>query len=192
MNALRFRRLLRTVLLSAGPCAVVASSGCSADNVTEMPDRAQCVDLSAPSRYSSLTLAPRVDGIAFATRGSVDRVPATTTMPSPAQRLPALGTPCATATDHDSCAKRIDELLVTTSEGWAVRLAPCGADGCRGVQVSDLAVITAGDDVRLAKLDDVVRATAPVDTRDEAATLLALKGYTFDCDMNNVRADSDG
>ena len=170
----------------------MASSGCAADNVTEMPDRAQCVDLGAPSRYSALTLGPRVDGIAFATRGAFNRVPTDSAMPVPAQRLPALGTPCATATDHESCAKRIDELLVDTAEGWTVRRAPCGSEGCGGNQVLDLAVITAGDDVRLAKLDDVVRATAPVETRDEAAALLVLKGYSFDCDMNNVRADRDG
>ena len=192
MKVLRFRRLLRAVLLSAGPCAVVASSGCGADNVTEMPDKAQCIDLGAPSRYSALTLAPRVDGIAFATRGALNRAPTDSTMPVPTQRLPALGTPCATATDHESCAKRIDELLVAPSDGWTVQRSPCGSEGCGGDLVVDIAVITAGDDVRIAKLDDVVRATAPVETRDEAATLVVLKGYSFDCDMNNVRADRDG
>ena len=195
MNVVRFRTLLRAVLLSAGPCAVAAATpACSSEDRTQMPELAQCVDVRAASRYSGLTLSPRVDGIAFATRGDVfNGRPVDSTSPGlvRAQRLSAIGAPCSKATDREGCARRVESLLGSPdSAGWEVRSSGCG--DCDRFSVGDLGVITAGDDVRLATLDDVVRAAAPVDTRDEAATILALKGYAIDCDQNNVRTESDG
>ena len=190
MNVRRFRRVIRAVLLSAGPCLTVACSS----NVTEMPERAQCVDLTATSRYGALTLAAGIDGIAFATRTS-NRTPdpssATPPATAPVQRIAPLGAPCSGASDRDACARRIDELLGDPSSGgWDLVEGDCY--DCSQTRTTDLAVITARDDVRLAKLDDVVRATAPVSTRDEAATILRIKGYSFDCDMHNVRPEGDG
>lgn len=188
MNVRRFRRVIRAVLLSAGPCLTVACSS----NVTEMPDRAQCIDLTAASRYGALTLAAGIDGIAFATRTS-NRTPdpSSATPTAPLQRIAPLGAPCSGASDRDACARRIDELLGDpSSSGWDLVESDCY--DCSQTRTTDLAVITAGNDVRLAKLDDVVRATAPVSTRDEAATILRIKGYSLDCDMNNVRPEGDG
>jgi len=190
MNVVRFRRLVRTVLLSAGPCAAVA---CSGDEYTSMPDRAQCVDLQASTRYSALTLAPNVDGVILGTRGPVTYAAgnpgAVTTVA--AQRLPTLGTPCATASDKEACAKKIDALMGDpNSAGWQVRVSACG--GCDSTTLQDLGVITAGNDVRLATIDDLVRAASPIETRDEAANIMMLKGYPLDCDENNARHDSDG
>jgi hypothetical protein len=182
MNVPRFRRIVQAVLLSTGPCVTVACS--SSESATEMPERAQCVDLSGANRYSALTLAPGVEGIAFANRGSIGS-------PAAVMRLPALGAPCAGASDRDACARRIDELLADpSSPGWTVSESTCG--GCARIQRYDLGVITSGSDVRIATLDDVVRATAPVSSRDEAAAILQLKGYSLDCDMNNVRPEADG
>lgn len=191
MNVVRFRRLVRTVLLTAGPCAAVA---CSSDDYTVMPDRAQCVDLEASTRYGALTLAPNVDGVILGTRGP--RVyaagnPGAVTPVPPVQRLPTLGTPCATASDKEACAKKIDDLMSNpNSVGWDVRISACG--GCDVTTLQDLAVITAGDAVRLATLDDLVRAASPIDSRNEAANILMIKGYALDCDENNARHDEGG
>lgn len=189
MNVRRFRRVIRAALLSAGPCLTVA---CSSSNGTEMPDRAQCIDLTATSRYGALTLAEGIDGIAFATRtSSLTADPSSATPSAPVQRIAPLGAPCSGASDRDACARRIDELLGDpSSSGWDLFQSDCY--DCNQTRTSDLAVITAGNDVRLAKLDDVVRATAPVSTKDEAATILRIKGYSTDCDMNNVRPEGDG
>lgn len=76
----------------------------------------------------------------------------------------------------------VDDLFADpSSTGWTVYESTCG--GCESKITHDLAVITSGSDVRLAKLDDVVRATAPVSSHDEAAAILQLKGYGLDCDM---------
>lgn len=191
MNVVRFRTLVRTVLLSAGPFAAVA---CSSDDYTVMPDRAQCVDIKATSRYSALTLAPNVDGVVLGTRGPVVYAPGSpggVTPAAAAQRLPTLGTPCATAADKEVCAKKIDALMGDPSSGgWQIRISSCG--GCDSTTLQDLGVITAGDEVRLATLDELVRASLPIETRDEAANILMLKGYALDCDENNARHDSDG
>ena len=188
MNVSRFRRVLQAVLLSAGPCATIACSS----SETEMPERAQCVDLNATTRYSALTLAPGVDGIAFAAR--IGPRNARATAPIPAVRLPALGAPCAGATDREACAARIEALFADpSSEGWNVVDGSCQQfRGCVPANTHDLAIITNGDDVRLTKLDGLVRAIAPVTSRDEAAAILQLKGFTLDCNMNNVRPEGDG
>ncbi len=185
MNVGRFRRLLHAVLLS-GPCAV---AGCSSmEDPTPMPERAQCPNLRGADRYAALTLSPGIDGIAFATRAS-DAEPA----PAPsAQRLASLGTPCATATDRDACLARVDALLGSAeSEGFMVNLEP-GCSGFCGLFATDLAAVTAGDDVRLAKLEDVLAAATPVDDRDEAAAFLLLQGRAIDCGGNNARPEADG
>lgn len=191
MNVVRFRTLVRTVLLSAGPFAAVA---CSSDDYTVMPDRAQCVDLESSSRYGALTLAPNVDGVVLGTRGPVVNAagyPGAVTPVAPAQRLPTLGTPCATANDKEACAKKIDALMGDpNSGGWQIRISSCG--DCGSTTLQDLGVITAGDEVRLATLDELVRAALPIESRHEAANILMLKGYALDCDENNARHDSDG
>jgi len=182
MNVLRFRRLFRAVLFSAGTCA---GAGCSDVEPTHMPERAQCIDLRGTSRYGQLTLSPGVDGIAFATRAFLDPATATTT------RLGSLGAPCAKATDQTKCLERVDALLKDpASAGWMVNVNTT----CRecGEVVTDLGVITSGDDVRLAELTDVLRAVAPVETREEAIALLLLQNRPVDCNSNNVRRDPDG
>lgn len=149
-----------------------------------MPERAQCPSLAGDDRYTALTLSPGIDGIAFATRNPSDPV-------APPRRLASLGAPCANASDREACEKRVDELLSSpSSEGWILGLNP--ACGWCGTRVIDLAVVTASDDVSLATRDDVVRAAAPVDDRDEAAAMLLLQGRAIDCDSNNVRRESDG
>lgn len=186
MNVFRFRQLLRVLLLTAGPGASV---GCSLDgNVTDMPDRAQCVDINAPTRYAALTLAPGVDGIAFATRGKA----AASNSGATAQRLPSLGAPCAGAKDRAACETQVNKFLDSPdSAAWIV-----GESSCPGCQqppgTADLGVITAGDEVRLANLVDVIRAAAPIDGRDEAAAVMALRSQRIDCNDNNVRRDADG
>lgn len=183
MNVHRFRHLVHAVLLSAGPCVAL---GCSGVAPTEMPEQAQCADLKTATRYTRLTLSPGVDGIAFGTHA-----PDSTAVPRPVLRLASLGTPCATATDRDDCARRVDALLnAATSEGWQVNVNPdCG--NC-GNFVTDLGVITSGNEVHLAKLADVLKAAAPVETRDEAAVFLVLQGRATDCNTNNVRREGDG
>jgi len=191
MNVVRFRTLVRTVLLSAGPFAAVA---CSGDDYTVMPDRAECVDLRSTTRYGALTLAQNVDGVILGTRGAVtygEGAPGAANQGPTAQRLPTLGTPCATASDKVACATKIEALMGDpNSRGWNIRIATCG--GCPSTTLQDFGVITAGDDVRLATLDDVVRAASPIDSRHEAANILVLKGYALDCDENNAGHDSDG
>ncbi len=139
MNVSRFRRVLQAVLLSAGPCATIA---CSSAGETEMPERAQCVDLNATTRYSALTLAPAVDGIAFATRTGPRNAMAIA--PVPALRLPALGAPCAGATDREACAARIETLFADpSSEGWNVDDGSCQSfRGCQRANTHDLAAVT--------------------------------------------------
>ena len=185
MNVFRFRQLLRVLLLTAGPGA---SAACSLDgNVTDMPDRAQCVDVNAPTRYAALTLAPGIDGIAFATRGE-----AQLSSSSVSQRLPALGVPCAGARDRPACEAQVNKLLDSPdSATWSVRESSCG--GCQQPPGTvDLGVITTGDEVRLATFLDVIRAAAPIDGRDEAAAVMALRSQRIDCNDNNVRRDADG
>ncbi|MBX3231009.1 MAG: ferritin-like domain-containing protein [Labilithrix sp.] len=58
--------------------------------------------------------------------------------------------------------------------------------------MEDFAVITAGDDVRLATFDDVRRAVSPIETVDEAAALLVLQNGALECGEANARADADG
>jgi hypothetical protein len=184
MNVLRFRRLFRAVLFSAGTCA---TAGCSDLEPTEMPERAQCVDLKNANRYAQLTLSPGVDGIAFATRsfGAGDGPEPTTTM------LTSLGSPCARATSKADCLSRVDAMLKAPgSEGWMVNVNNVCIN-C-GEVVTDLGVITSGDDVRLAALPDVLKAVAPVETREEAIALLHLQNRPVDCGTNNVRTDPDG
>jgi hypothetical protein len=187
MSVSRFRLLVRAVLLSSAPMAAAACSS----NTTDMPERAPCIDLTASNRYGALTLAPGVDGIAFATRpqtASSFGAPVVT----PAERIASLGTPCAGASNRGECERKVGELLHdATSTGWIVNVGTCG--GCQGIQFSDLSVITKGDDVRLATFDDLGGAIAPIDTRDEAANWLLLKGGQLDCGSdNNVRPESDG
>ncbi|MBL8715411.1 MAG: hypothetical protein JNL79_05415, partial [Myxococcales bacterium] len=174
-----FRRLLRALLLSAGSCATV---GCGGASPTEMPERATCTDLSKATRYTGLTLSPGVDGIAFATR-SVGSGLAGKTL-----RLASLGAPCATAKDPVACNAKVGALLEDpSSAGWTVNANP--ACGMCSASLTDLGVITAGDDVRLATLDQVLAAAAPVESRDEAALFVALRSHAIDCGSNNVRAE---
>ncbi len=179
VNVLRFRHLITCVL---------ALSACG-DDTTDMPDRATCIDPKATTRYSALTIGPNVDGIALATRGSssaASGVPATITM------LPVLGAPCSKATDRAACEARASELLrAEDSAGWEVRTAMCGG-GCSPVTNNDLAVITSGNDVKLATLDDLRAAVSPIETRDEAVALLMLGNGFVDCGSNNVRPEKDG
>ncbi len=170
MNRTRFRSLLRAVLLAAPSAAL----GCdSMADPTPMPERAECVDLKATTRYARLTLGAGVDGIAFATRDDGGNT----------TRLPSLGTPCGTASDRAACEARVEALLGDpASEGWPLPYA----------SVHDLAVITVGDDVRLATLKDVLTAATPVETLDEAAAFVTLRGPGFDCGANNARTEPDG
>ncbi|MBK7395256.1 MAG: ferritin-like domain-containing protein [Myxococcales bacterium] len=182
MSQKDFRRLLRALLLSAGSCASV---GCGGASPTEMPERATCPDLSKATRYTGLTLSPGVDGIAFATRSVGSGFPSKTL------RLASLGAPCATAKDPAACNAKVSALLEDpASAGWIVNTNPaCGM--CVG-SLTDLGVITAGDDVHLATLDQVLAAAAPVESRDEAALFVALRSHAIDCATNNVRAEADG
>jgi hypothetical protein len=108
-----------------------------------------------------------------------------------ATRIDALGTPCAGAKDREACTRKVDDLLgASSSTGWEVSVATCG--GCMRESFDDLGVITTGDDVRLATFEDLVGAVLPIETRDEAAAILALRGRRFDCDDDNVRPESDG
>lgn len=182
MNPKDFRRLLRALLLSAGSCASV---GCGGASPTEMPERATCTDLSKATRYTGLTLSPGVDGIAFATRSAPGGVAPTTL------RLASLGAPCATAKDPVACNAKVAALLEDpASAGWTLDLNP--ACGMCYRPVTDRGVITAGDDVRLATLDQVLAAAAPVESRDEAALFVALRSRPIDCGTNNVRREADG
>lgn len=174
MKIVRFRRLIHALLATAP----VTTIGCdSTQPGTPMPEQAQCVDLSAPTRYTSLTLGTGIDGIVFATEADGSEM----------QRLESLGKPCASAKDQQSCNAKIAELLPTTSAEWR---AP--AVGCDFSSGKDRAVITSGDDIRVATLEEVLAAIAPIDSRDEAAALLLLKNVRFDCGEPNVRPESDG
>lgn len=183
MSPRQFRRLLHALLLSSGCCASVGCDGSASP--TEMPERATCADLTKATRYTGLTLSPGVDGIAFATR------PLTSDGLTKTLRLASLGAPCSTAKDPGACDAKATALLEDpASAGWTLNTNPaCGMcyDG-----ITDLAVITTGDDVRLATLDDVLAAAAPVETRDEAALFVALRGRAIDCGSNNVRSEPDG
>lgn len=158
---------------------------CTSVSRTEMPDQAQCPVLSGATRYSGLTLGPNADGIAFATR-TTDAMGVASTV-----RLGSLGAPCSRATDRDACLKTVDMLLnAPSSEGWMVNTNPV----CRecGELTTDLGVITNGNQVFLARLTDVLRVAAPIETSNEAATALYLQGRAADCGENNVRRDPDG
>ncbi|MBX3231010.1 MAG: ferritin-like domain-containing protein [Labilithrix sp.] len=190
MDVARFRRLISHLL--ASPVVLAACGG----SVTEMPERAVCIDPSSADRYAALSLGPNVDGIAFATRPY--DAPSTTAR----TRLPSLGAPCSKATDRTACEARASALLVTEeaeeAEGWPVNGAVCGDRASRGAALAcsasanDVAVITSGDDVRRASLDDVRRAVSPVETLDEAIALLILQGGNVDCNDANARSESDG
>lgn len=181
VNVLRFRHLITGVL---------ALSACGADT-TDMPDRATCIDPKANTRYSALTLGPNVDGIAFATRGILAGAPASSAAP-PTTMLPVLGAPCSKATDRPACEARASELLrASDSKGWNVSTSIC-VGNCFPPANTDLAVITTGDDVKLATLDDVRAAVSPIETRDEAVALLLLGNGNVDCGENNVRSEKDG
>lgn len=192
MSPKHFRRLLHALLVSAGSCASVGCDGSLSP--TEMPERATCPDLSKATRYTGLTLSPgvdagasrSVDGIAFATRGI-----GSDGLVAKSLRLASLGAPCAKAKDPVACNAKVAALLEDpASVGWTLNTNPaCGMcyDG-----LTDLGVITAGDDVRLATLDQVLAAAAPVETRDEAALFVALRGHAIDCGTNNVRSEPDG
>lgn len=82
-------------------------------------------------------------------------------------------------------------LASADSKTWFVDTSKCFACGRDGK--ADLGVITAGDDVRLATLDDVRVAVSPIETRDEAAAILLLQNGYVDCNTeNNVRPEGDG
>ncbi len=186
MNVDRFRMLMQAALLSTGPFAAFACS--SSGEPTPMPERAQCIDLRSPSRYAALSLRPDIDGIAFATRTTdIARSPDAVV---PSERLTEVGTPCLRATDRDACSNRVAELLADPSvQGWFIYDDVCQACGPIG---EDFAVITAGDEVRAARFDDIVAAATPIDTLGEAAALLRLKLHGLDCEGNNARTEPDG
>jgi hypothetical protein len=182
MNVPRFRQLIRAVLLSAGP---VGAAACTEDP-TPMPERAPCV-LEPTARYSALTLAPNIDGIAFATRLDAGAGDGSTTT----ERLPTLGLPCASATDAAACARRITELLEDPrTTGWTAQ-PPRGCFVC--TSATDVGVIVARDEIRVASFADILAAVAPIDGRDEAAAVLLLGQGNLDCDgTNNARPEADG
>lgn len=183
MNVRRFRRLFRTVLLSASPVSLIACV-----SRTEMPEQAACFDVAGVDRYARLTLNADVDGIAFATRGDAYAV-ATALSPTPTERLPDLGLPCARARDRSACESEVARLLADPSTAsWYVQTS----EDALPTHVIDLGVITAGDDVRIATLADVIAAAAPIETREEAATALVLQNYRFDCGAPNVRPEAGG
>lgn len=175
MNVFRFRRVFRAIFFGAGPAAAMLA--CTGElDPTPMPERALCTDPSAADRYKALSIGGDVDGVALASRGA--RSPEVS-------RLPSLGTPCARATDKAACERTISELLANpVSSGWFP------GQGSYGV---DYGVITSGDRVALATVEQFRAAVAPIDSREEAAALLVVTGGgAFDCDDNNVRSEPDG
>lgn len=156
---------------------------CTAElDPTAMPERAVCIDLSASGRYGALSVGDGVDGVALASRdgGSSD-----------VSRLPSIGTPCARATDKAACERTISELLADPkTNGWSSSPRSCG--NCGSYRV-DYGVVTSGDSIVLAPVEQLRAAVAPIDSREEAAALLLLTaGGAFDCDDNNARPEPDG
>lgn len=175
MNVLRYRAVFRAVLLGAGPAAAMLA--CTAElDPTPMPERALCIDPSAADRYRALSVGGDVDGVALASRAAGA---------SEVSRLPSIGAPCARATDKAACERTLAELLADPeSSGWFPRQA---------FDRADYGVITSGDRVALATVEQFRAAVAPIDSRDEAAALLVLTGGGgLDCDDNNARPEPDG
>jgi hypothetical protein len=164
---------------------------------TNMPEQAACPNLYSPNRYGALTLGPNVDGIAFATWGvgvfGGPPLPDGGATPAPVTRLAPLGVPCGRSSDRAACEARIDQLLrgATEASTWGMKLDMCTGLCVPPVMV-DLGVISAGDDLHLATFDEVRRAVAPVETRDEAAALLIFQDGFMDCGSDNARTEVDG
>lgn len=184
MNVSRFRTLFQAVLFGLGPAVAVLACGNSEAEPTDMPERAVCIDPDADSRYQGLTLGSAFDGIALATRDN-DRPR------GPFARLPSIGAPCSRATDRAACERKVTELLSQEGvQGWSPSVGLCA--GC-ALARTDWGVVTSGDSVVLATAAQLRAAVAPIETRDEAAALLALTGGGgIDCDGDNVRPESDG
>ncbi len=188
MNVARFRHLLHAVLAATPVCAAACTN-----DPTDMPERATCSAPGTSARYAPFTVGPGVDGIAFAARSTTAGAATSTGTPAPLERLPALGTPCARASDPDACAYRVAELLNDpAAQAYALSVSCGGGFGC-GTQLEDVAVITKGDEIiRVTSFDEVVGAITPIETRDEAAALLVLRNGNLDCDRSNARPESDG
>lgn len=154
---------------------------------TTMPERVACIDLASNDRYAKLTLGGSIDGVAlYSFANTLDEPDAS----PPMTTLPALGVPCGTATDRPSCEEKISAALAARgTSAWGVVVAGnCG--GCAAVTVRDFGVQTKGDAVTaIATLDALIAAAAPIESLQEAMTVLTLRGYRVDCDTNNARQE---
>lgn len=108
------------------------------------------------------------------------------------QTIATIGSLCSKATNAAACTTKTEQAPTTGWDPWA------GADLGPRQATPEHAVATIGDEVRILTTIEALAATlAPIDDVDEAATLLALKGYEPLCgsgatSVPAARAKGDG
>lgn len=180
MTSPAFKAVLRSIVVGVVPVA------CSSTlDPTPMPESVACFDESSTARYATATVSPAIDGIAV-----VSGTTSNGQTLANATRLADVGKPCARASDHAACLAKVDALLAKATPGWSIWDRNCGF--C-DVESSEAGVVTSGDDVQqIGSADQLVAALAPIDTTEEAAIVLRVRGYRADCDKPNASHDGDG